>query len=119
VGKYLHAVKVLGTGWCQHSLTIDSHGEIVVTCPTRAGSDEDRFVRRFLTQALACLESGAAGRLPCRHESVVTEDREQRQHFVCDQDRRPLLRTTYVPAGSERDQLTQDFLQRAVAALQG
>ncbi len=120
MGTYHHVWTDFVAGWRQHGIEIEGGGYLFVTIPQRLGSDEDQFTEGFLTRAVAERNHGAIlGRLACRYQVALTEDRARRQHFVCDHDGRPLLRTNYVEAGSERDRRTQEFLQKAVTALAG
>lgn len=118
MGQYRHVWTDHGAGWRQHAIESDGHGTVFVTVPIRPGSDEDHFIERFLTEALAAHQGCPPGRMKCRHQ-VVAVDPGQRQHFVCDPNGRPLLRTVYLKAGSVADRHTEQFLQEAVAALGG
>ncbi len=116
---YHHVWTDYAAGWRQHGIEIEGAGWLFATIPQRLGSEEDQFTEGFLTRAVAESSGAILGRLACRYQVALTADRVQRQHFVCDHDGRPLLRTLYVEAGTERDRRTQEFLQQAVTALAG
>jgi hypothetical protein len=115
---YTHVWTDPGAGWRQHGIEIEGAGTVFVTVPHRAGSEEDQFTEAFLTGALAARTGGAPGPIPCRYVAIAAGP-GQRQHFVCDEHDRPLLRTLYLAAGTDRDRHTEKFLQEAVAALKG
>ncbi|MBN1510706.1 MAG: hypothetical protein JXB13_01705 [Phycisphaerae bacterium] len=116
MGIYRHVQTDLAGGWRRHEIVTENAGPLFATVPVRPGSDEDRFIATFLTRALAA--GGTPGRMKCRHQAVAA-GRGQNQHFVCDPDGRPLLRTLYVTAGTEHSRQVEKFLQEAVAALGG
>jgi hypothetical protein len=115
---YIHFFTFSDSGWRQHGIEIEGAGTVFITVPHRTGSEEDGFTEAFLTQALAARTGRAADPIECRYVAIAAGP-GQRQHFVCDEHNRPLLRTLYIAAGTDRDRHTEKFLQEAVAALNG
>ncbi len=118
MAKYHHVRIATSPGWDQHAVSIEGYGAIFATFPSRVGSDEDRFSHTFLERAVTALNEGRTVPTVCRH-AWADAGHGQRQHFISDEGGRPLLRTLYLPAGSELERHTQKFLQDAVAALGG
>jgi hypothetical protein len=115
---YIHVWSDPIAGWRQHGIEIEGPGTVFITVPHRAGSEEDLFTAAFLTQAVAARVGRAPHPVKCRYVAIAAGP-GQRQHFICDKNNRPLLRTMYIAAGTDRDRHTEKFLQEAVAALNG
>jgi len=119
VGPFRTRAETIFRNYRQHTVEAKDEGEILRSQPFQAGSDEDLFSQRFLQAAVAVANGQTPGPLSCRYHVCVTEDRAHHQHFVSDKDGRLLFRTTYIEIVSPTDRWAQEFLQRAVATLNG
>jgi len=119
MGPFRARAVVVSTKYRQHILEAEGYGEILRVLPFVVDSDEDRFSAAFLRMAVTAANGGTAGHLACRYQHVVAEDGAHHQHFVSDGDGKPLFRTEYMEIGSAANRRTREFLQRAVATLNG